>query len=424
LPERTPGSNANGLDEIFVLPGFESRGPGTAERILDKEMNAFLQRFEQRGIFSIFVADTCHGGGLTRTVDGRAEDISYRQASVLRIEADELKPINTPAEAMLDESSFEKLTFLAAVDKNTKAPEVRIPGQPTLRGALSYAVARAIDGTVPNLIDRGSVNRKRLFEYSRQVVSQYSESRQVITVEPLRSAALLDAPVFKLLDVAPPAAASLQPWKDVPVRVRFEGGPRQAVALVQPVTTPFKIAAPNEPAELIWDSGSGDVVTAGGSIIVVGAAEKDLPGIVDRTRALSALAKLAESRPQTFVLKPNNGLHRNGASVSFEADNVRGQSVIVLNITGNGTVQMLFPRVGENVAFPQGTWQLPLTVSEPFGGDTVVAFVAQQPVPALLDALYRLDGKKNPARAVELIEQELKRTSTAKIGMVGLFTAP
>jgi len=311
-----------------------------------------------------------------------------------------------------------------AHEKNTKAPEVRIPGQPTLRGALSYAVARAIDGTVPNLIDRGSVNRKRLFEYTRQVVSQYSESRQVITVEPLRTPALLEAPVFKLLDAAPPATAALQPWKDVPVRVRFEGGPRPAVALVQPVTTPFTIAAPNEPAELIWDSRSGDVVTAGGSIIVVGAAEKDLPGIVDRTRALSALAKLAESRPQTFVLKPDNGLHRNGASVLFEADNVRGQSVIVLDITGNGTVQMLFPRLGENVVFPQGTWRLPLTVSEPFGGDTVVAFVAQQPVPALLDALYRLDGKKNPARAVELIEQELKRMPAAKIGMVGLFTAP
>jgi hypothetical protein len=263
-----------------------------------------------------------------------------------------------------------------------------------------------------------------LFEYARQVVSQYSESRQVITVEPLRTPALLDAPVFKLLDAGPPAAAALQPWKDVPVRVRFEGGPRQAVALVQPVTTPFTIAAPSEPAELIWDSRSGDVVSAGGSIIVVGAAEKDLPGIVDRTRALSALAKLAEARPQTFVLKPDNGLHRNGASVLFEADNVRGQSVIVLDITGNGTVQMLFPRIGENVAFPQGTWQLRLTVSEPFGGDTVVAYVSQQPAPSLLDALYRLDGKKNPARAVELIEQELKRTPAAKIGMVGLFTAP
>lgn len=424
LPERTPGSNPNGLDEIFVLPGFEFRGPGTAERILDKEMNVLFQRFEQRGIYSIFVADTCHGGGLTRTVDGRAENASYRQANITRILDDELKPINTPAEAMLDESSFERLTFLAAVDKNTKAPEVRIPGASTLRGALSYAVARAIEGAAPNLIDHNTVNRKRLFEYARQVVSQYSESRQVITVEPVRSAALLDAPVFKLLDPPQPPSATATPWKDGPVRIRFEGGPPQAIASIAPVATPFTIVGRGEPADLIWDRRSGDVVSSGGSIIVVGASERDLPGVVDRTRALASLAKFAEARPQTFVLKPNNGLHRDGASVSFEAENVKGLSVVVLNITGNGTVQMLFPRESENVAFPQGTWRLPLTVSEPFGGDTVVALVSQQPAPVLLDGLYRLDGKKNPARVLELVEQELRRTPSMKIGMVGLFTAP
>ncbi|MES5484551.1 caspase family protein [Bradyrhizobium sp. INPA03-11B] len=424
LPERTPGSNPDGMDEVFVLPGFESAGLGTAERIIDKELHALLQRLEQHGVFTLFVADTCHGGGLVRSVDERATDISYRQASVLRIEADELQPINTPAEAMLDETNFEKLTFLGAVDKNSKAPEVRISGQPTLRGALSYAVARAIEGTAPALIEGGVVNRKRLFEYARQLVSQYSEQRQVITAEPLRSAALIEAPAFRLLAAAPAAGNALQPWKDAPVRIRFAGGPREAVALVTPVTTPFKIVGDREPAELIWDSRSGDVVSDTGSIIVLGAPERDLPGIVDRTRALSALQKLAEARPQTIVLQPNNAVHRNGESVAFEADGVRGRFVVVLNISGNGTVQMLFPRVGENAAFPKGTWRLPLTVSEPFGGDTVVAFVSEQPSPTLLDALYHLDGKKNPARVVELLEQEIKRAPGAKIGMVGLFTAP
>ncbi|MBV8840208.1 MAG: caspase family protein [Alphaproteobacteria bacterium] len=424
LPERTPGSNPDGMDEVFVLPGFEPSGAGTAERIIDKELHALLQRIEQHGAFTLFVADTCHGGGLIRSVDARATDISYRQASVLRIEADELQPINTPAEAMLDETSFEKLTFLAAVDKNSKAPEVRIPGQPTLRGALSYAVARAIEGTAPALLDGSVVNRKRLFEYARQVVSQYSEQRQVITVEPLRSAALIEAPAFRLLDAAPATTTPPQPWKDVPVRVRFTEGPRESIALLTPVTTPFKIVGAHEPAELIWDNASGDVVSDTGSIIALHAPERDLPGIVDRTRALSALQKLGEARPQTIVLQPSNALHRNGESVAFEADGVRGRFVVVLNITGNGTVQMLFPRVGENDAFPKGTWRLPLTVSEPFGGDTVVAFVSEQPSPTLLDALHRLDGKKNPARVVELLEQEVQRAPNAKIGMVGLFTAP
>ena len=423
LPEITPGSNANGMDEIFVLPNFDTRGPATAERILDKEINALLARFERRGVYSLFVADTCHGGGLTRSVDARADNISYRQANILRVDADELKPINTPAEAMLDESSFERLTFLGAVDKNTKAPEVPIPGTSTLRGALSYAVARAIEGSAPKLLDGGSISRKRLFEYARQVTSQYSESRQVITVEPLRSAALLDAPVFKLIDPPQPAPTMAMLGKDAPIVIRIDGAPRR-LDLVTPVVTPFRVAAAGETADLIWDGRSGDVVSAGGSIIALGASDRDLPGIVDRTRAVATLAKLAESRPQTIELKPDNGLHRDGAKVSFEADNVQGQSLIVLDITGDGTVQILFPKAGDAAVFPAGTWRLPLTVSAPFGGDTVIALAAPQPSPALLDALNKLEGKKNPARVADLIEQEVRRAPATKIGLVGLFTAP
>ena len=46
----------------------------------------------------------------------------------------------------MTELDFDQTVFLAAVDRKTKAPEVEIPGIPGLRGALSYAVARAIEG--------------------------------------------------------------------------------------------------------------------------------------------------------------------------------------------------------------------------------------------------------------------------------------
>jgi hypothetical protein len=44
------------------------------------------------------------------------------------------------------ELDFDRTEFLAAVDRKTKSPEVSIPGVAGLRGALSYAVARAIEG--------------------------------------------------------------------------------------------------------------------------------------------------------------------------------------------------------------------------------------------------------------------------------------
>jgi hypothetical protein len=423
LPERIAGSNPNGLDEVFVLSAFEARGPGTAERILDKEINTWLKRLEQRGVATLFVADTCHGGGLSRAVDARAEEISYRLASISRVDLDELKPISTPADAMLDQSEMQQLTFLAAVDKNTKAPEVRIPGADTLRGALSYAVARVIEGGTPKLLEDGLVTRKRLFEYARQIVSQYSESRQVITVEPVRSTALLDTAVFRFSNPPTPATEQARPWKDTPVSLRVIGGAAASLASMEPVGTPFKVVGANDSAELVWDAASGDVVTAGGSIIYTGASDRDLPGIVDRTRALTALAKLSETRPQTIVLKPNNGIHRNGARVAFEAENVRAQAVVVLNIAGNGTVQMLYPRPSDDTVFRGGTWRLPLVVSEPFGNDTVVAVVSDQPRPELVERLRRVDGKKAATLVTQILEQELQKTPSAKLGMVGLFTA-
>ena len=46
----------------------------------------------------------------------------------------------------LTELDFDRTDFLAAVDRRTKAPEVSIPGVQGLRGALSYSIARAIEG--------------------------------------------------------------------------------------------------------------------------------------------------------------------------------------------------------------------------------------------------------------------------------------
>src|SRR5262249_3588995 len=152
----------------------------TAERILDKEINVWLRRIEQKGADTLFIADTCHGGGLTRRVDLRAGEVIYRQTTIsIEPYDDALTPITTVADRLRRPEEFDHVTFLAAADKWSKSPELRIPGQPTLRGALSYAVARALEGGADKNND-GRTTRRELFEYTRQVVQQYSHSRQSI----------------------------------------------------------------------------------------------------------------------------------------------------------------------------------------------------------------------------------------------------
>src|SRR5262245_1388169 len=178
-PERVKGSQPDGLDDVFLLPGFDTSPTGSQQRILGKEFHHFIKQLELRGAQVVFVADSCHGGGMARSIDPRSEEMSYRQVASYRVPVDLLQPVTTKSEEFMTELDFDRTAFLAAVDRKTKAPEVRIPGVEGLRGALSYAVARAVEGQADTDGD-GKITVKELFTHVRQVVYQLSEQRQNI----------------------------------------------------------------------------------------------------------------------------------------------------------------------------------------------------------------------------------------------------
>ena len=74
-PERVKGSEPDGLEDVFLLPGFEPTPLGSLQRILGSEFNHFIRQFELKGAKVLFVADTCHGGGMTRDIDPRASEM-------------------------------------------------------------------------------------------------------------------------------------------------------------------------------------------------------------------------------------------------------------------------------------------------------------------------------------------------------------
>ncbi|MBL8587444.1 MAG: caspase family protein [Methylobacteriaceae bacterium] len=188
-PERVKGSEPDGMEAVFLLAGFAPQGAATAERILDKEFIHLIRGYEDKGARVLFVADSCSGGGLARSVDGRSGDVVYRAAPTYKLTQDDLKPISTNADALSTELSFKRSLFLAAVDKNAKSPEVRAPGSDVYRGALSYALARAFEGAADADGD-SSISVRELFDYVQQVSYQVSDQRQTVVT---RSAPLQDA---------------------------------------------------------------------------------------------------------------------------------------------------------------------------------------------------------------------------------------
>lgn len=429
LPEFFPGSNPSDepYDEVFLLPGFEDRGPGTAERVLDKEVNAWLRRLEEKGATVLFIADSCHGGGLLRTVDPRVETPSYRQAPEVTLTDDRLKPVVTARDAREGTEEFTSVTFVAAVDPFTKAPEVRVPGQPSLRGAISFAIARAFEGGADRNGD-GVVTRRELIGYTRQQTQQLSEGQQTPVALPRRADAL-DVPVFrtsapKTGPAAPDRKIEVEaaPAAPAAVKVAVLNGPASALAGLEPLGTPFtavdRLGGPN----LLWDARTNEVLSPIGDVLARDIRARDLPDVVDRIAAVAAVQALSERRMQPIAVQPNAKLHREGERVSFEIQDVAGRNLILFNIAGDGTVQYLYPRDKPGLV-GQAVFALPLDVTRPYGADLTVAVVSDERLTPLEDALARLNNRRAAGRIPALLAQHLAGT-TARIGHATLFSGP
>jgi Caspase domain len=431
-PERVRGSQPDGMDTIFLLPGFHTTGTGTQQRIIGTEFNHVIKQLEARGARVLFVADTCHGGGLTREVDPRAEEMSYRQVARYAISNDELKPISTTRDAFLTELDFTRSALLAAVDRKTKSPEVRIPGVQGWRGALSYAVARAFEGQADANQD-GKITLRELFTNVRQVVYQLSDQRQNMVAQNSANRDLDTEVVFAIGGAVPsrPAIAGARPpglqqaavqaAPIEPVRIASRDGQAARFTGLTARDAPFDVVLPRQNPDLVWDPVSGDVL-AGGDVVAYGVQLNDLPSVIDRFAAVRGLKQLGAKSPQVVRVAPNDQLHRKDARVAVEISDVAGRMLIAFNIAGDGTVQALFPTDTDSPMLAKTEYRMPVRVRAPFGADQVVAITSGQRMEALEQALKQLNGRRSAVRMLQMVQQFAP--ADARIGSAGLFTAP
>jgi hypothetical protein len=416
-PELVKGSEPDGMDEIFLLSGFDRTGSGTAERVIDDEMNHWLSQLNKKQVDVLYVADTCHGGGMLREADFRSGQLTYRDGGKVTVSllGDELKPISTVADATLTPDDLPNVTFLAAVDKFSKAPEVSVPGNTTLRGALSYAVARSISEG-----NQGTLTRRQLFGFSSQTAYQYSQTKQVIATEPAGKAADLERAVFRLNVSGEPANV---PVGDV-VRLRVSGGDPSAVAGINPGQFPFRIVKNGEDTDVVWDVASGDVLNGYGDVISISAKANEIPAIVDAAGAVLAIAKMSETGLQNMKLLPDDGVHHRGEVLRFHVEGVSGKYLILVNLSGSGRVQFLYPRLKQDAALiSDADFDLPLRVGEPFGSDRLIAIVSDSRAEKVEAAIGALDDQKAAGKLVNVLRSLQLSDRSVHFGMATSFTA-
>jgi hypothetical protein len=456
-PEHVKGSQPDGLDNVFVLAGFNPRtGAGSQQRIIGTEFNHVIKQFESQGARVMFIADACYGGGLAREIDPRAAEMSYRQAPRYSLTVDSLQPISTTSDAFLSDIDFQRTAFLAAVDRNTKAPEVRIPGVPGFRGALSYAVARAFEGAADENQD-GQVSQSELFTYVRQVAYQLSDQRQhVVTAGPIvrevgsdtvfertRAVVLLDAvekaqprpqtpPPQTPGTVAPgtqTARPPAPPTERLPavtssldnVRVAVLGNQRDLLANLEAREARFEVVGTKDNPDLIWDPVSLDAL-AGADVVARGVDRTDLASVIDRVAAVNGFKRLAAKAPQAVRLLPDDKIHRREARIDVLVSGVAQRSLLMFNIAGDGTVQALYPIGSDPRIITTPDYKFQVRVGEPFGADQVVAISSAQRLGDLEEALRKMSQRRTAVEVYKLVERYAP--PDARIGATSLYTAP
>jgi hypothetical protein len=437
-PERIKGSEQDGTEAVFLLTDFDSTAAATRERILDQEFNHIIKGLEAAGAQVLFVADSCSGGGLARSVDTRSANLVYRAAPKYQITDDELKPISTASDAFSTNLSFDRSIFLAAVDKYSKAPEIQVPGVSGYRGALSYALARAIEGAADANGD-GDITIKELFDYVRDVTYQLSDQRQNIvslnapnlkTAEDsvfklTRSVRVADAPStnasasqLSQRDIPAKASSQLPPAK--PIRLASLDEKNSSLAGLEPIDSPFQVV-PAAQADFIWDPETGDVISAG-DVIARNVARSDLPSIVDRAASIRVFKQLAAHAPQEVRLLPDSQVHKRGTLVEMKVNQVSGRTMFLFDIASDGTVQMLYPAGAASKVIGDQQYSARFQVREPFGADQIVAVTAPQRIPELEQGFAQLGERRTSRQIAQMLSRYAD--SGLRIGLISIFTSP
>jgi hypothetical protein len=419
-PERVRGSQPDGLENVYLLAGFEPTAAGSRERILGAEFNHFIKQFEATGARVLFIADTCFGGGMTREIDPRWEEMSFRQVPSYRLSADALQPVTTTSDELMTELDFDRTVFLAAVDRRTKAPEVQIPGVAGLRGALSYAVARSIEGNV-EIRGGGAMTLKDFFGNIRQVVYQLSNQRQniVTTASPgLDPRTDIIYRSVQVRDPATPPSAPAPSSDERPIKIAALDGKASHFAGLARREAAFEVVPPTAHPDLLWDTDSGDVIASSDTITSI-TNPRDLPIVIDRAAAVRELKRIATKEPQAIKVA-NDSLHRKGEIVHIEVADVAQRALILVNIAGDGTVQMLYPKGKDEKKIAAAQLDYPVRVQEPFGSDQVIVVTSREVMTPLEQALNALDQRR-PLQVINLIKRFAP--ADARIGSAGLFTA-
>ncbi|MEE4015090.1 caspase family protein [Roseibium sp. FZY0029] len=398
------------LDNMFLLAGFDETGPGVNERIIDNEVGHLLA--EEKEATVVFVADSCFAGDMARAADLSAE-VHVRVADVQIDTSSDRIAERVRQLGEVQEDALRNVIWLYAQDRNKVTQEVRIGDG--LRGALSYAFSRSLEGEA-DADDDGVLNTAELKRYINTSVKRHTERRQ----RPEVNSGSRDLEILLQDAVDAPAPETGLPE----LTLYTEPG------TILPSLSGIRKVDSKEEADLIYDGDGSSLVYKTGDVIASFPAPpsaETLQTTVDKWRFLAFLIGFAESEGPDLDLSDGSRTYSEGEQVTFSIRSSGNENVVLFNLASNGAVQLVGPvrRGKRGLAAgklrPGRTDSFRSAVIPPFGADHLIAITTPSPLPDLVDAVQ--DAQQNNDLAA--LAEELKHTLNGQpfgLDWVGLYT--
>jgi hypothetical protein len=431
----------------IVMSAFGHDARNGHEIIVDAEMRAWYARLEAKGVDLLVVMDSCFGGGM-RDVHPWAQAIKVRaltpgagESSIDDKLRDSFQSIPmTGTEIRAEVNDMLHLSFFAGAQDDSTVPELPgiDPANPAaVRGALSYFLARSIDGKLPQggALPVGNVTRAQLFGFLQPNVLAISEGRQFMDFRPQKdSDDIMQRVVFRIEDSAAPDAQQAGGGKPgpagpvqvapvalhgEPVRVAITIGPAALFSTIEKGRAPFVQSDPAS-ADLIWDVEHAAALSR--ADIVMDRVDATILGaIIDRTYAVREIQKLAVARIIKVEVGEKGRAYTIGETPKLAVSGIRGSYLTVVNVSADGKIQMLFPpQQAEYMA--EDRWSINPRVDLPLGADYAVAVATSDPADDLVQWLRAHNKKRDAFALPAVVAGKINADGRTRLGTAGLFT--
>ena len=395
----------DGLDETIMFHEFDPKNSRIG-RLTDDQLQVLLAQAAAFNV--IWVMDSCHSAGLTRSVDVTHMGLT-RSGGVWDIPLD---PIEDEIQPITGDNTADPLPnvtqILATASEDRLVTETRFDGK--AHGALSWFFAKALGGAA-DVDGNGSVTRHELAGYLQDRVFDHMNQTQQPRILPRGDA----QEAFTLTSGAAPLAAQLRIPQSLPIKIIGAPPPGLKAGTYTQVATSPMITFEQFASGWRVLNHTGDQITI---------LSRDAGHMIDRARALQHIrsSKRANIPPVTITTAQASTSHAVGKIVgfTFTPPNPEVPYLSLFNVASNGTVQFLHPlKERQNTPVPATGFSVRFRVSPPTGADQLVAVFCSRP-PLELQALLR-DLNNRTAPSDDRMALAL-RQGTCQTGLTGLFT--